>query len=134
MNIKSDGFILSLEVLLAATAFAMTAALVWSLVWGGLGRLVDSRKRLHSMVFLKSKIYESGFEKSGKDIFIKDYQDSIFGKSFKVVRTDVTEKSSLFDTGGLVKSFTFSEKEFGVKDDTLEQPTLVGFFPYLGED
>lgn len=130
---KSEGFVLSMEVLIAATAFSMTAALVWGLVWNGLNRFSYARQRLETISFLKSGVYESDFYKSAKDILVKDNGGSDFKSSLKVERTDVSERSTLGELGGLVKRFEFKEKVFGEREDPDAQ-ALVAYFPYFLED
>lgn len=124
---------LSLEVLLAATAFSMTAALVWSLVWNGLNRYNDAKNRLETVNFLKNRLYDTNFYKSPKDSQIFKYENSIHPKDLKVERFDIPVKSSLAEQKDFVRRFEFKETEFGTHDDPDAQ-TLVAFFPYFSED
>lgn len=138
---KSAGFALSLESLLAATVFSLTAALTWSLVWNGLNRSRESKGQMETVIFLKNKIYESNFQEilfaKKKDHFSKDYSDTAFKKIFKANRFEITEKSELKPLDKLLQKVVFDSKipSSAKTDEDAESDNfkLVAFLPFLKE-
>lgn len=144
VNKKAPGFALSLESLLAATAFSLTAALTWSLVWNGLDRLSSSKKEMETINFIKNKIYESDFQETfltkKNDIFTKDYSETIFKKIFRVTKSSIAEKSELKPLGKILQKVVFDSKSPAFlknnenEDGESDNFKLVAFLPFLKED
>lgn len=138
---KSAGFALSLESLLAATVFSLTAALTWSLVWNGLHRSMESKKEMETTIFLANKIYESNFQETlfakKKDQFSKDYSDTIFKKIFKANRSEIAEKSELKPLEKLLQKVVFDCKTPNSAkietDSETDNFKLIAFLPFLKE-